>query len=68
MAKNCELANDPDLDTRSMALERLAKSSVVGLYETKISVNVSTLAPEAVRVELSNLVDRINQRALIEAE
>lgn len=68
MAKNYELANDPDVDVRSKALERLAKSSIVGLYETKISVNVSLLPPEALQDKLESLVNRINERALIAAE
>ncbi len=62
MQKNYELANDPDPDTRSKALERLAKSSIVGLYENKVQINVSTLAPEALQDKLTNLVDRINAR------
>ena len=68
MSKNYELANDPDPDTRSKALERLAKSSIVGLYEQKVQINVSTLAPEALQDKLSALVNRINERALLEAE
>lgn len=63
MAKNYELANDPDPDTRGKALERLAKSCIVGLYETKISVNVSLLPPEALQDKLESLVNRINSRA-----
>ena len=68
MAENYELANDPDVDVRSKALERLAKSSIVGLYEQKVQINVSTLAPEALQDKLEMLVNRINERALIAAE
>lgn len=64
MSKNYELANDPDPDTRGKALERLAKSSIVGLYETKISVNVSLLPPEALQDKLESLINRINERQL----
>jgi hypothetical protein len=68
MQKNYELANDEDVEVRSKALERLAKSSVVGLYEQKVQINVSTLAPEALQDKLEMLVNRINERALIAAE
>ena len=68
MQKNYELANDEDVEVRSKALERLAKSSIVGLYEQKVQINVSTLAPEALQDKLSALVNKINERVLIAAE
>ena len=68
MAENYELANDPDVDVRSKALERLAKSSVVGLYESKIQINVATLPANELQGKLEMLVNRINERALLEAE
>lgn len=68
MQKNFELANDPDVDVRSKALERLAKSSVVGLYEQKVQINVATLPANELQGKLEMLVNRINERALLEAE
>lgn len=63
MQKNYELSLDPDVDVRSKALERLAKTSIVGLYETKVVVNISTLPTEALQGKLESLVERINARA-----
>lgn len=64
MAKNYELANDVDPDIRAKALERLAKSSIVGLYETKVQVNVSLLPPDELKLKLESLVNRINERVV----
>ena len=65
MQKNYELSLDPDVDVdvRSKALERLAKTSIVGLYETKVVVNISALPTEALQGKLESLVERINARA-----
>ena len=63
MQKNYELSLDPDVEVRSKALERLAKTSIVGLYETKVVVNISTLPTEALQGKLESLVERINARA-----
>ena len=63
MQKNYELSLDPDVEVRSKALERLAKTSIVGLYEQKVQINISTLPTEALQGKLESLVERINARA-----
>ena len=68
MKKNYELSLDPDVEVRSKALERLAKTSIVGLYEQKVQINVSALPANELQDKLEMLVDRINKRALLEAE
>ena len=64
MAKNFELAKSLDPDVRAKALERLAKTSVVGLYEQKVQVNVTQLPPEELQKKIDLLVNRINERTL----
>ena len=63
MQKNYELSLDPDVEVRSKALERLAKTNIVGLYEEKIQVSINTLPTEALQGKLESLVERINARA-----
>jgi hypothetical protein len=63
MQKNYELSLDPDVEVRSKALERLAKTSIVGLFEQKIQVSINTLPTEELQGKLESLVERINARA-----
>jgi len=64
MAKNYELSKSKDPDVRAKALERLAKTTLVGLYETKVSVNINTLPAEELQSKLEKLVNRINEKVL----
>jgi len=64
MAKNYELSQSKDPDVRAKALERLAKTTLVGLYETKVSVNINTLPADELQAKLEKLVNRINEKVL----
>lgn len=64
MSKNYELSNSPDPDIAAKALERLAKSSIVGLYEQKVQVSINMLPPEELKLKLESLVNRINERVV----
>jgi hypothetical protein len=65
MQKNYELSLDPDVEVRSKALERLAKTSIVGLYETKVVVNVAALPAADLQNKLESIINRINERTLL---
>jgi hypothetical protein len=64
VASNFVLANHHDPEIKAKALERLAKTSTVGLYESKITVNVNTLPKEEIQRRLETLVNRINARVI----
>ena len=64
MSQNFALATSPDPDIKAKALERLAKTSVVGLYETKVSVNINTLPVDEIQAKLEKLVNRINEKTI----
>jgi len=64
MAQNFQLTEHPDPDVRAKALERLAKTSVVGLYENQITVNVNTLPADEIQRKLEKLVNRINEKVI----
>jgi hypothetical protein len=64
LAKNYELTKSKDPDVRGKALERLAKTSVVGLYETRVQVSVSSLPTDELQAKLEKLVNRINEKVI----
>ena len=64
MEQNFILSIDPDPDIRAKALERLAKTSIVGLYETKVQVSINLLPPEELQLKVESLVNRINERVV----
>lgn len=64
LAKNYELTKSKDPDVRGKALERLAKTSVVGLYETRVSVNINSLPTDELQAKLEKLVNRINEKVI----
>ena len=65
MLKNYELAHHPDADDQSKALDRLAKTGPVALYEARIAVSMSTLSPEEIQGRLNQLVQKILNRPVI---
>jgi hypothetical protein len=64
MRKNYDLSNSADPDIAAKALDRLAKTSVVGLYEDRVQVNVTQLPPEELQRKIESLVNRINERVV----
>jgi len=64
MSKNFELAKSLDPDVKAKALERLAKTSIAGLYEQRVQVNITNLPAEELQKKLDALVNRINERVI----
>lgn len=64
MQKNYELSNSTDPDIVAKALDRIAKTSVVGLYEERVQVNVDSMTREQVQERLQQLADRILGRTI----
>ena len=59
MEKNYILANHPNPDIAGKALERLARSNPVALYEERVSVSISSLSTEELQLRLDKLVGKI---------